>query len=69
MCTIRSLADILRTIWRSIEVKVRKIRPSGNYNLINYESIAGDPMKIDVLKLYNSFAEMISVIKESPSTG
>jgi hypothetical protein len=68
MCTIRSLADVLRTIWRSIEVKVRKIRPSNNYNLINYESLAGDPMKIDVLRLYSSFADMISVIKESPGT-
>jgi hypothetical protein len=66
MSTIRSLTDILRTIWRSIEVKVRKMRSNNSYNPTTYDSIAGDPMKIDVLRLYSEFGDMLSTIKEYP---
>lgn len=53
MSSMRSLLEILRRVWKSIEISYRKVkntRPSGDF-----DRLTEDPLHIDVLKLYDEF--------------
>lgn len=51
MSSIRSFVEILRRIWRLLEIKVRKygVVPG----MARFENLLGDVMSVDVLKLYD----------------
>lgn len=62
MSSMRSLIEILRRIWKSVEISYRKIRTSSR-QISNFDQLVEDPLRIDVLKLYDEFEEMLSVVR------
>lgn len=66
MSSIRSLVEILRRVWRSVEIKVRKARHTSH--LSNFEIIVADPLRIDILRLYDEFEGMLNALREPTET-
>jgi hypothetical protein len=53
MSIIRSNIEILRRLWRLLEIKVKKLHPSAQ--LGQFDALVKDIHKIDMIKLYDGF--------------